>query len=150
MEKSFMMEALKEAEIALSQGEVPVGAVIVKDNKIISKAHNLRERLNDPTAHAEVIAIREAASLLNNWRLSGCSIYVTLEPCPMCAGAILQSRISRVYIGTFDPTLGACGSVVNLLQNELTNSYTNVYWLYNEQCSNILKDFFKMRRKSKC
>lgn len=146
MEEIFMEEALNEAKIALSLGEVPVGAVIVKDNKIISKAYNLRESLKDPTAHAEIIAMKKASDLLNNWRLNGCSMYVTLEPCPMCAGAIVQSRISKVYIGTFDPTCGACGSVVNLLQNKYINSYVDVSWLYNEECSNILKDFFKMKR----
>jgi tRNA(adenine34) deaminase len=149
MEERFMIEALNEAKTALMLGEVPVGAVIVKDNKIISKAHNLRESLKDPTAHAEIIAIKRASSLLNDWRLNGSSIYVTLEPCPMCAGAILQSRISKVYIGTFDPTTGACGSVVNLLQNKFLGNYIDVSWLYNEECSNILKDFFKLKRMSR-
>ncbi|MBV7275546.1 nucleoside deaminase [Clostridium thailandense] len=149
MEESFIIEAINEAKIALSLGEVPVGAVIVKDNIIIARAHNLRESLNDPTAHAEVIAIKKAADVINNWRLNGCNMYVTLEPCPMCAGAILQARISKVYIGTFDPTIGACGSVINVLQNRYINSYTDVSWLYNEECSDILKDFFRIRRMKK-
>lgn len=109
--------ALEEAEKAREKGEVPVGAVIVKDGEIIARAHNLKETLKDPTAHAEILAIREACNKLNNWRLHGCEMYVTLEPCPMCAGAILQSRLSKIYIGTFDDTTGAAGSVVNILQN---------------------------------
>ena len=104
--------ALEEAEKAREKGEVPVGAVIVKDGEIIARAHNLKETLKDPTAHAEILAIREACNKLNNWRLNGCEMYVTLEPCPMCAGAILQSRLSKIYIGTFDDTTGAAGSVV--------------------------------------
>ena len=109
--------ALEEAEKAREKGEVPVGAVIVKNGEIIARAHNLKETLKDPTAHAEMLAIREACNKLNNWRLHGCEMYVTLEPCPMCAGAILQSRLSKIYIGTFDDTTGAAGSVVNILQN---------------------------------
>ena len=103
--------ALEEAEKAREKGEVPVGAVIVKNGEIIAWAHNLKETLKDPTAHAEILAIREACNKLNNWRLHGCEMYVTLEPCPMCAGAILQSRLSKIYIGTFDDTTGAAGSV---------------------------------------
>lgn len=146
MNDYFMLEAIREAEKSLFLREVPVGAVIVKDGKLIASSHNLRETLNDPTAHAEILAIKKAADFLQNWRLKGCSMYVTLEPCPMCAGAILQSRISNLYIGTFDPIAGACGSVVNILQNDNLNHWTNVYWNYNEKCSNILSEFFKDRR----
>lgn len=110
----FMSEALNEAKKAQNMNEVPVGAVIVKDNRIIGSGYNMTEILKDPTAHAEIIAIKNACNFINNWRLTGCELYVTLEPCPMCAGAILQSRISKVYIGTFDPRFGACGSIVNL------------------------------------
>ena len=117
MTADFIIEALKEAKKAEAMNEVPVGAVIVKNGKIIAAAHNITETLKDPTAHAEIIAIKRAASYLKNWRLNGCELYVTLEPCPMCAGAILQSRISKIYIGTFDPRLGACGSIINILQN---------------------------------
>lgn len=146
MDKRFMFEAIYEAKRSILLKEVPVGAVIVKENKIIARAHNLRETLKDPTAHAEILAIKKASEALQSWRLSGCSMYVTLEPCPMCAGAILQSRISNLYIGTFDPTAGACGSVINILQNDLLNHWTNIHWVYDEDCSNILVDFFKKRR----
>lgn len=145
---SFMKEALEEAHKAYLKGEVPVGAVIVKDGIIISRAHNKREELKSPLAHAEIIAINSASKVLDNWRLNGCEMYVTLEPCPMCAGAILQSRLSKVHIGTFDPTLGACGSVVNLLNNENANRIVNIQWEYNDECSEVLKDFFKIRRNS--
>lgn len=146
MHESFMFEAICEAKRSLMLKEVPVGAVIVKNGVIISRAHNLRETLKDPTAHAEILAIKKASEILQNWRLSGCSMYVTLEPCPMCAGAILQSRISNLFIGTFDPTAGACGSVVNLLQNDLLNHWTNINWTYNIECSDLLVNFFKNRR----
>ena len=106
----------------------------------------MTETLKDPTAHAEIIAIKRAASYLKNWRLNGCELYVTLEPCPMCAGAILQSRISKIYIGTFDPRLGACGSIINILQNKNLNSNIYIKWLYNNQCSLILENFFKSKR----
>lgn len=138
--------ALEEAEKAREKGEVPVGAVIVKDGEIIARAHNLKETLKDPTAHAEIIAIREACNKLNNWRLHGCEMYVTLEPCPMCAGAILQSRLSKIYIGTFDDTTGAAGSVVNILQNHNLNHFLEVVWENDEKCSKILTKFFKDRR----
>lgn len=143
----FMKEALMEARKALMLDEVPVGAIIVKDNKIISRAHNLRETLNSPLAHAEVLAIKDASEKLNSWRLTGCKLYVTLEPCIMCAGAIAQARISEVYIGTIDPAAGACGSVLNILQNDNLNLHTKTHWLYNEECSQLLKDFFKCKRK---
>lgn len=144
---NYMNEALKEAKKAMELGEVPVGAVIVKDDKIISKAHNLKETLNDPTAHAEILAIQKAAEALKNWRLSGCEMYVTLEPCPMCAGAILQSRISKLHIGTFDDKTGACGSVTNIVQNDDLNFFLDLKWEYNKDCSDILSVFFKERRK---
>ncbi len=144
--KDFMLEAIGEAKKSSILKEVPVGAIIVKDNVIIAKAHNLRETLQSPLAHAEIIAIKQASQHMNNWRLKGCSMYVTLEPCPMCAGAILQCRLSKLYIGTFDPTAGACGSVVNILQNDKLNYWTDVQWTYDERCSNMLKSFFKSRR----
>jgi tRNA(adenine34) deaminase len=146
MHENFMLEAINEAKKSLFLREVPVGVVIVKDYKIIARAHNLRETLKDPTAHAEILAIKRASDVLQNWRLKDCSMYVTLEPCPMCAGAILQSRICNLYIGTFDPTTGACGSVVNILQNNSLNFWANIHWTYNEECSNILVEFFKSRR----
>jgi tRNA(adenine34) deaminase len=143
----FMIEAIVEAEKAYELGEVPVGAVIVLEGKIIARAHNLRESLMDPTAHSEMLAIRNAAEILQNWRLTNCEMYVTLEPCPMCAGAILQSRLRRLYIGTFDPTAGACGSVVNIVQNKYLNSRIDVVWKYDAKCSKLLEDFFKSRRQ---
>ena len=144
--KEFMNQALMEAKIALKLEEVPVGAIIVKEGQIIARAHNLRETLKDPTAHAEMLAIKEATEVLGNWRLTGCSMYVTLEPCPMCAGAILQSRISTLYIGAFDPTAGACGSVINIVQNENLKSFIRVNWMYEDECSDILTEFFKAKR----
>lgn len=146
MEDLFLKEALLEAEKSKQIGEVPVGAVIVKDGVIIARGHNLKESLKDCTAHAEILAIRQASSLLKNWRLSNCEMYVTLEPCPMCAAAISASRIKRIYIGTFEPTMGAGGSVVNLLQNDYLNYNIDVKWLYSEACSRIITDFFKKRR----
>lgn len=147
MKEYFMKEALKEAKRALMMKEVPVGAVIVKDGRVISRAHNLKETLLDPTAHAEILAIRSACENLNNWRLNGCEMYVTLEPCAMCASAIAQARISKLYIGTFDPTAGACGSVIDLIGTNSINYSVPVEWMYNEECSIILKDFFKMKRQ---
>ncbi len=146
MKKDFIYEALKEARRALLLEEVPVGAVIVKDNEVIARTHNLRETLQDSTAHAEVLAIKEACEALGSWRLTGCDMYVTLEPCPMCAGAILQSRISRLYIGAFDPRAGACGSVINVLQNDALNHWIEINWLYNEECSSLLTNFFRNKR----
>lgn len=146
MEEYFLNLAIKEAQIAASEGEVPVGAVIVKDNEVIAAAHNLKEKLKDPTAHAEILAIKQACTKLGDWRLNGCELYVTLEPCAMCAAAICQSRISKVYIGTFDPEAGACGSVINLIQDRRLGYHINVNWLYFDKCSEILKKFFENRR----
>lgn len=146
MKNEFIQEALIEAKRSLLLHEVPVGAVIVKDNEIIARAHNLRETLQDATAHAEILAIRKACDILGSWRLNGCDMYVTLEPCPMCAGAILQSRINKLYIGIFDPSVGACGSVINLIQNDALNHWTEINWLYNDECGNLLTDFFKDKR----
>lgn len=147
MKDNFLLEAIKEAKKAKNLGEVPVGAVIVRDNKIIARAHNMTEKLKDPTAHAEVLAIKRACEVIKNWRLNGCELYVTLEPCPMCAGAIYQSRISKVYIGTFDSISGACGSVINVLQNNYLNSNIDVRWIYNEECGTLLENFFRSKRK---
>lgn len=147
MADEFLKEAVKEAHKALQAEEVPVGAVIVKEGSIIGRGYNLRENLKDPLAHAEIMAIKEACAYLKDWRLSGCEMYVTLEPCPMCAGAIVQSRIKRIYIGTFDPKAGACGSVMNVVQNEALNHFVDVKWLYDEECSQLLTDFFLSRRK---
>ncbi|AWK50197.1 tRNA-specific adenosine deaminase [Clostridium beijerinckii] len=144
----FMEFAKEEAILAMSKGEIPVGAVIVKNGVIIGKAHNLKETLNDSTAHAEILAIKEASKHIGNWRLNGAEMYVTLEPCSMCASAIVQSRLSKVYIGTFNTDMGACGSVINLLDNRGLNSFVDIKWIYDEECSALLTRFFDNRRKN--
>lgn len=149
MQHDYLEEAIEEAKKAYDMGEVPVGAVIVLDGKIVARTHNLKESLNDATAHAEILAIRAACKVLNNWRLQNCEMYVTLEPCPMCAAAICAARIKNLYIGTFDPSIGACGSVINILQNEHLKYNANVQWLYSDECSNIITDFFKAKRDGK-
>lgn len=143
MDKKFMEIALDEAKIAALKDEVPVGAVIVKNGEVIASAHNLRETLNDPTAHAEILAIKKASSILKNWRLNECEMYVTLEPCPMCSGAILQSRIRKLYIGTIDPSMGCCGSVVDLVQNRYLKTALDIKWFNDDRCSSILTKFFQ-------
>lgn len=148
--ESFMKAALKEAQKAYSKEEVPIGVVIVKDEKIIARAHNLKETKKDTTEHAEIRAIKKASKKLNSWRLIDCEMYTTLEPCPMCAGAIIQARIKRVYIGTMDEKTGACGSVLNLFKDHKFNHIVEVeYGILEEQCREILQDFFKKLRKKK-
>ncbi|MFT7616664.1 MAG: tRNA(adenine34) deaminase [Planctomycetota bacterium] len=145
---AFMRIALKEASYALEEGEVPVGAVIVKDGRIIGRGHNQRETLKDPTAHAEMIAITQAAAELENWRLTGATMYVTLEPCPMCSGALVNARIKRIVFGASDPRAGGCGSMVNLVQDERLNHQIElVHSVLTEECSGILQDFFRSRRE---
>lgn len=143
----YIEYAIIEAKKALAIGEVPVGAIIVKENKIIAKSHNLKESLKDPTAHAEILAIKEACNTIHNWRLKGCKMYVTLEPCAMCASAIIQSRISELHIGTFDPVGGACGSVVNITNNSYLKNNLNIKWLYDDECSRIITNFLKILDK---
>lgn len=143
----FMKLAKEEAILAMNKGEIPVGAVVVKNGVIIGKAHNLKETLNDSTAHAEILAIKEASKYIGSWRLNGAEMYVTLEPCPMCASVISQSRISKVYIGTFNKDMGACGSVINLLDNRELNSFVDVKWVYDKECSELLTRFFDNARK---
>jgi tRNA(adenine34) deaminase len=139
----FMFAALQEAEQAFEDNEVPVGAVVVKDNKIIGRGHNQVERLKDATAHAEMIAITSAANHIGNWRLNDCSIFVTLEPCIMCTGALLASRIADLYFSAFDPKFGACGSVYNLAEDGKTNHKINVYsGIYSDESKNLLQKFF--------
>ena len=150
MQEKFMKQALKEAQKAYDKLEIPVGAVIVKDGKIIARAHNIKELKNDTTKHAEIIAIQKASKKLGAWRLNDCEMYVTLEPCPMCAGAIIQARIKKLYIGTMDEKTGACGSVLNLLEDYKFNHQVEVETgLLNNECEKILKDFFKDLRKKK-
>ena len=146
-EKS-MKEALKEAKKAYDKLEVPVGCVIVKDGKIISRAHNLKETKKDTTKHAEILAIQKASKKIDAWRLLDCDMYVTLEPCSMCAGAIINSRIRNLYIGTMDKKTGAAGSVLNLFEDFTFNHKVTVQnGILKEQCEKILKDFFKELRK---
>jgi tRNA(adenine34) deaminase len=142
-----MKEALIEAQKALEKDEVPIGAVVVKDGIIIGRGHNLRETEKDPTLHAELVAIRDAAKALAGWRLSGCEIYVTIEPCPMCAGAILQARLDRLVFGARDPKAGCTGSIYNLLIDNRFNHRTQVSeGVLKDQCSKIIKDYFRSKR----
>ena len=146
----YMQEAIREAQIAASYGEVPIGAVIVKDGEIIARGHNMREIWKDPTAHAELIAIREAARRLGGWRLTGCSLYVTLEPCPMCAGSIVLSRVDHVVIGAMDPKGGAVGSKMNIVETDEFNHRPEVTaGVLVAECSMMLKEFFSGLRKRK-
>lgn len=146
--ESFMRLALAEAKKAETLGEVPVGAVIVHDGRVIARGHNRTQTDRDPTAHAEMIAIREAAKVLGGWRLPDCVMFVTLEPCSMCAGAIVWSRIDRLIIGAMDPKAGACGSVFNIPQERKLNHYTQIETgLLADECGGLLKAFFRERRK---
>lgn len=145
----FMRQAIKEARKAMEVDEVPIGAVVVMGDRIIAGAHNLRETLQDATAHAELLAIRKACEVLGTWRLIGCSLYVTLEPCPMCAGAIILSRVDRVVFGAKDPKGGACGSLINLPADERFNHRPEVATgVLADECGDILKKFFRAKRIS--
>ena len=147
MVEHFMREALKEAKKAYRKVEVPIGCVIVKDNKIIAKAHNLRETKKKAIAHAEILAIEKACEKLDAWRLEDCELYVTLEPCAMCAGAIINARIKKIYIGAMDEKGGAVGSKINLLKDiKLNHSVEYETGILKDECSKILKDFFKKLR----
>lgn len=147
MDSHHMASALMQARAAFSLGEVPVGAVVVRDGVVIGTGFNMMICSNDPTAHAEIVAIRAAASRIGNYRLEGCDLYVTLEPCAMCAGAILHSRIRRVVFGAVDPKTGAAGSVIDTFSNMKLNHQTSVLGgVRKEECSELLKSFFKMRR----
>lgn len=146
----YMKQALKQAEKAAAIGETPIGAVIVHDNKIISRAYNKRETKKNVICHAEILAIKKASEKLGGWRLPNCAMYVTLEPCPMCAGAIIQSRIDNVYFGAYDAKSGCCGSKINLFKKGLF--YYNVEvtgGILEDECKKVLQDFFKNLRKSK-
>ena len=146
----FMKQALKEAKKAYEKLEVPVGALIVKDGKIIAKAHNLKETKTDTTKHAEILAIQKASKKLESWRLLDCEMYITLEQCSMCAVAIINSRIKKIYIGALDEKTGAAGSVLNLFEDSKFNHKVEVEkGVMQKECENILKDFFKMLRKYK-
>ena len=147
-DETFMREALALAREAASAGEVPVGAVVVKDGAVVGRGYNRPISARDPTAHAEVIALRSAAERLGNYRLADCSLYVTLEPCAMCAGAIMHARIGRVIYGATDPKSGACGSVVNLFaENRLNHHATVTGGVLTEEAARLLQDFFVARRQ---
>ena len=144
----FMKEALKEAKKAYKKLEVPVGVVIVKEGEIIAKAYNQKEEKNSSIKHAEIIAIEKSCKKLNNWRLNDCEMYVTLEPCPMCAGSIINSRIKKVYIGAAQQKTGACGSKVNIIEEYKSETKVDTeFGILKEECLDILQDFFKLLRK---
>lgn len=150
IEEKFMKQALKEAQKAYLKDEVPVGAVIVQNGKIIARAYNLKETKKDTTCHAEILAIQKASKKLKSWRLEDCDMYVTLEPCSMCAGALIQSRIKKLYIGTMDYKTGAAGSIFNIFKDYTFNHKVEVETgILKEECEKILQDFFKELRKKK-
>jgi tRNA(adenine34) deaminase len=144
----FMRLAIREAELALREDEVPIGAVILRGERVLAAAHNQREQLRDPTAHAEMIAITQAAAAIGDWRLEGCALFVTLEPCPMCAGAILQARIPVVVYGARDPKAGAVDSLFSLLTDSRLNHRCQVYGgVLADECGRMLTDFFRVQRR---
>lgn len=147
--EKWMKEAILEATKAANKNEVPIGSVIVFREQIIGRGHNLRETLQDPTAHAEIIALRQASCFLKSWRLLECQLYVTLEPCPMCAGAIIQARIPQIIYGATDPKAGCAGTIYNLLQEKKFNHQVEIISNCMElTCSEMLRDFFKKLRQS--
>ena len=144
----YMLEALKEAELAKLEDEVPIGCVIVKDDQIIARAHNQREVTNNPLGHAETLAIKKASEVLNDWQLVDCDLYVTIEPCIMCGGAIIQSRIRKVIYGAPDLKGGAFGSSINILDAQNINHRPEIVkGILEEECTKIIKDYFKSKRK---
>jgi tRNA(adenine34) deaminase len=146
-DKELMQIAIKEAQIAEENGDVPIGAIIVYENQIIGRAYNQREQLQDPTAHAEIIALTQAAAFLESWRLHGCTMYVTLEPCTMCAGALVLARIDRLVYGCDDPKTGAVKSLYNITTDERLNHIIDVTsGVLAEECSGLLQQFFRRRR----
>ena len=148
MHKKFMLEAIKEARKAIALKEVPVGAIVVLDDKVIGRGHNLVETMNDPTSHAEIIAIKDAARQLGHWRLTNSTLYVTLEPCPMCAGAIVNSRLKRLVFGAYDSKSGAISSLMNLVQDKRLNHFVDVYdGICQKECARLLQEFFRGLRQ---
>jgi tRNA(adenine34) deaminase len=146
-DRAGMMEAIRQAQAAAAEDEVPVGAVIFRDGKILAQAHNGREQLRDPTAHAEMLAITQAASAVADWRLEGCTLYVTLEPCPMCAGAIVLARIPRVVFGATDPKAGAVRSLYRLLDDPRLNHRCEIVeGVMAQECGALLTEFFAAKR----
>lgn len=150
MDKKFMQEAINEALKAYELREIPIGAVIVRNGEIVGRGYNLKETLKDATLHAEISAIKDACKNLGGWRLPGCTMYVTLEPCAMCAGALVNARVERLVIGTKDYKTGACGSVLNIVQMENLNHQIEVeFGVLENECTNMLKQFFVELRKFK-
>ncbi len=150
MQEVYMKEAIRQAKKAAAIGETPVGAVIVHDGRILTRGYNLREKKKNSLCHAEIIAINRAAKKLGGWRLPGCELYVTLEPCPMCAGAILQSRIERVYFGAYDKKAGCAGSVTDLFEAGMFNhTVETVGGVMEQECVALLQDFFRELRQRK-
>ncbi len=150
LDSLYMSEALKEAEKAFEADEVPVGAVIVHGGRVIGRAHNQIKLLKDPTAHAEMIAITQAASYLGNERLINTTMYVTIEPCSMCAGALILARVKRLIFGASDPKTGACGSIVNIANNKKLNHRIKVEkGVLEKECAWLLREFFKKKRNTK-
>ncbi len=147
MEK-YMLQAIELAKKAAESGEVPVGALVVEDStgEVLARAYNLRESKRSATAHAEILAIEDACKRRESWRLSGCTLYVTLEPCPMCAGAIINSRIDRVIYGAKDALAGCCGSVINFNSYPFNHAFELVGGICEEECAALLQDFFKIKR----
>ncbi len=146
-DERWMEPALDEARRAAGLGEVPVGAVLVRDGEVIARGHNLRETSGDPTAHAEIVVLREGARRLGQWRLDGCTLYVTLEPCPMCAGAMILARLPRLVFGARDPRAGAAGSLVDLLGDDRFNHRVEVTGgVRQRECGQVLQAFFRARR----
>lgn len=147
-DEKYMVIAMEEAEKARAMGEVPIGAIIVHEDKVIGRGHNIRETTQQTLSHAELLAIQEANEVIGSWRLEDCTLYVTLEPCAMCAGAIVQSRIKRVVYGATDPKAGCAGTLMNLLTEERFNHQVEVITgVLQMECSDMLRDFFKMLRK---
>ena len=147
IDQRYMRMAIDQAYIAEENGDVPIGCVIVYENRVIAKAYNQREQLSDPTAHAEIIALTQAAEYVGNWRLGGCTIYVTLEPCPMCAGALVLGRLDRLVYGTEDPKTGAVNSLYNIVQDSRLNHRLEVTaGVLAEDCAGQLQTFFRRRR----
>jgi tRNA(adenine34) deaminase len=145
---TYMRLALQEAKLAPAKGEVPIGAVLVLEDRVLAQVHNFREAWQDPTAHAEIVAIREAANRLGTWRLTGTTLYVTMEPCAMCTGAIIQSRVSRLVFGTKDPKAGACGSVFNLpLERRLNHRVQVIGGVLEQESQALLQNFFRQLRE---
>ncbi|MGB7594414.1 MAG: nucleoside deaminase [Erysipelotrichaceae bacterium] len=150
MDSIFMLEAINEAKKALLLNEVPIGAVIVKDDQVIARAHNLRQTTQNATAHAEILAIQEACKVVGSWRLDECTLYVTLEPCPMCAGAVIQSRIKTVVFGAFDPKGGSFGTSIDLSTIKSYNHHPEIFGgILENDCAMLLKEFFALKRDPK-